>query len=290
MIRSCLFFLVLLGCGTLAADDQPALRVMTFNIRYGTAPDGENHWLKRRELLADTIRQYQPGILGLQECLESQGEYLHEKLPEYAWHGLGRNRDGSSEMTAVFYRKDRFALLQLENFWLSETPDEPGSMGWDARITRMATRVRLYDRQTGRRFTLVNTHFDHVGEQAREQSVGVVVRNLSQCPPPPDEPVLLIGDFNAAAGQSAPYTAAISAGFQDAWVQAAERKGPSITFNGFKPVDPGADNRIDWILYRGNIEPLVCETVDRSENGRFPSDHFPVFARIEFPLASSAAR
>ncbi|HPO31624.1 MAG TPA: endonuclease/exonuclease/phosphatase family protein, partial [Candidatus Hydrogenedentes bacterium] len=208
------------------ADNAQTLRVMTFNIRYGTAPDGENHWLKRRDLLVDTIRQYQPDVLGLQECLQGQGEYLQEHLPDYAWHGLGRNRDGSSEMTAVFYRKDRFAPLLIENFWLSDTPEEPGSMGWDAKITRMATRLRLFDRQTGRRFTLVNTHFDHIGEQAREQSVGVVVRRLEQCPPPGDEPVIFIGDFNAAAGKSAPYTAAMNAGFRDAWVESPEKKGP----------------------------------------------------------------
>ncbi|MBP9004400.1 MAG: endonuclease/exonuclease/phosphatase family protein [Candidatus Hydrogenedentes bacterium] len=265
------------------ADNAQTLRVMTFNIRYGTAPDGENHWLKRRGLLVDTIRQYQPDVLGLQECLQVQGEYLQEHLPDYAWHGLGRNRDGSSEMTAVFYRKDRFAPLLIENFWLSDTPEEPGSMGWDAKITRMATRLRLFDRQTGRHFTLVNTHFDHMGEQAREQSVGVVVRRLEQCPPPGDEPVIFIGDFNAAAGKSAPYTAAMNAGFRDAWVESPEKKGPSITFNGFKPVDPAADDRIDWILFKGPVEPVRCETIDRNDNGRYPSDHFPVFALFRLP-------
>lgn len=283
MIRTTLIT-ALIGLSVCAlADDANTLRLMTFNIRYGTAPDGANHWLKRRELLADTIAQYGPDVLGLQECLRDQAEYLQEQLPDYAWFGLGRNRDGSSEMTAVFYRKDRFAPLMMEHFWLSDTPDEPGSMGWDARITRMATRLRLFDRQTGRRFTIVNTHFDHIGEKAREASVGVVVRRLEQCPSPPEEPVLFIGDFNAAAGKSAPYTAAMNAGFRDAWVDAAQKKGPSVTFNGFKPVDPAGDERIDWILFKGPLEPLSCETVDRVENGRFPSDHFPVFALFRLP-------
>jgi len=183
----------------------------------------------------------------------------------------------------VFYRKDRFAPLLMEYFWLSDTPEEPGSVGWDARITRMATRLRLFNRQTGRRFTLVNTHFDHIGEKAREASVGVVVRRLEQCPPPTEEPVIFIGDFNAAAGKSAPYTAAMNAGFRDAWVESPEKKGPSITFNGFKPVDPAADERIDWILFKGPVEPVWCETIDRSENGRYPSDHFPVFAVFRLP-------
>ena len=124
------------------------IRVMSFNIRYGTAPDGENHWDKRKEFLLETIRAFNPDLLGTQETLGFQRDYLAKHLPEHDVFGVGRD-DGKDkgEMMAVYWRKERFKKQDGGHFWLSETPDEAGSQGWDAMFPRLVTWVKLTDRR-----------------------------------------------------------------------------------------------------------------------------------------------
>src|SRR5688572_30355099 len=133
-----------------AARADATLRVMSFNIRYGTAKDGPNHWDLRRDLLVDTIRKFDPDLLGTQETLLEQAEYLAEKFPQYDWLGVGRDdAKRKGESVAIFWRKDRFEKLDAGHFWLSETPEVPGSKSWDTALTRMTTWVKLRDKKAG---------------------------------------------------------------------------------------------------------------------------------------------
>ncbi len=276
MIAACL-----LAASTMASAQEITLRVMTFNIRYGTAPDGDNAWSKRKDIVVKCIKKYDPDIMGMQECLAMQADYLAENLPGYRWIGIGRDQNGKGEMTAVFYKADTLVPMETLHFWLSEKPEQPGSKSWDTACTRMATRVKFHHPHTGRFFVYANTHMDHKSEAARQNGIAVIESHLA--PYAGDLPVILTGDFNSSAGKSTAYDFAMGKGFKDSWMEAPEKKGPTITISDFKAPKPGADDRIDWILYRGGVQALQCETVTYNEDGRYPTDHFPVFGVLRLP-------
>lgn len=263
--------------GGVAAADT-ALTVMSFNLRYATADDGENAWPHRKDILVRAIERAAPDIIGVQECLGIQAAYIAEKLPEYHWIGIGREDDGGGEMSAIFYRKGKLNPISSDHFWLSETPDVPGSKSWNTACTRMATHVRFWHRETHTFFDCYNTHMDHVSEEARQNGARLIVSRTNLLPR--ESPAIVTGDFNADAERSVPWQLFADAGFQDAWRVAAERVGPEVTSAGFGPPPSGENSRIDWVLVRGPIRVERCETVVYEENGRYPSDHYPVVARI----------
>lgn len=274
-------------------------RVMSFNIRYGNARDGINRWTNRRDLVVGTICAFDPDVLGVQECLSFQADELQAELPEYGFVGVGR-LDGkhAGEMTPILYRTDRFEKLAEGHFWLSERPDTPGSRGWDAALPRVASWVRLRDRLAGgRTLTVFNTHLDYAGVVARLQSGRLLRRTAESLGG--DEPVLVMGDFNAPADRRyrGPYRVltdpASSDGdtpfLLDAFRCAHEREhGPHRndgTYHRFRGVSEGwgCGDRIDWIL----LSPAAFDTVDAaidrfSRDGRYPSDHFPVTAVLRW--------
>jgi endonuclease/exonuclease/phosphatase family metal-dependent hydrolase len=267
------------------AGDDVSTTVMTFNIRYGTADDGPNAWEHRRYLVRLAIRERQPAIFGVQECLWEQGVELERAFSEYRITGVGRD-DGlrAGEMCLIFTRRDRYRLLGQGNFWLSDTPQSPGSVGWDAACPRVVTWVELYDRLCDPDTLFVfNTHLDHRGARAREEGALLLRRRMGEIAH--GHAALLMGDFNAPAdAASPPYRILAQEGWRDdialhdAWYAAspAERSQPDGTFHGFTgtPV-PG---RIDWIL-AGPALPAADAGVSRfRQDGRLPSDHFPVWA------------
>ncbi len=262
----------------LAAVADTNLTVMSFNIRYGTDGDGPNSWGRRRETVANAIKSKQPDAVGLQECIDFQAEYLVDAMPEYQWIGMGREEDGGHEMTAILYRKKTLSPLETANFWLSETPDVPGSRSWDSAYVRMATQVRFMHRETRQRFLFVNTHLDSRGEQARVEGARVIVRRLQSIPE--TLPVVVTGDFNALAEKDEPWRVFQDAGFTDSWLTARERTGPPVTFGRFRAPRTDRDARIDWVLVRGNITVHRCETLLYNEEGRYPSDHYPVVTEL----------
>lgn len=274
-----IFVLMALVIGSLAAPAELTLKVMSFNVRFGTALDGENSWPNRKDILVNAIKQYEPDVLGVQECLAFQADYITEQLPGYRWIGVDRDVSGKGEMTAVLYKEEFFFPIESGNFWLSETPDVPASKSWDTSLTRMTTWVRFHHPVSQTWFQLYNTHLDHRGEEARAQGVSVIARHMSALPE--SYPVILTGDFNAFAQQSRPYEVALEQGLTDAWTAAPTRVGPPVTFSLFKAPDPAADRRIDWILYRGAVSATQCETVIYNEDGKYPSDHYPVVATLQ---------
>ncbi len=287
--------------GNAAVAGEPAptvdISVMSFNIRYGAANDGENAWDRRRELVASTINEFAPDLLGTQECLLFQKEFLAERLPGYQVVGAGRD-DGADggEMCAVFFRDDRFELLDAGHFWLSDTPDQVGSVGWDAALTRMATWVKLRVCDVPDHvFYFFNTHFDHVGEEARLASARLV-RAMAVERIGAGLPVIIAGDFNSPAtldGDS-PHRALTGAGqprLLDTYevVHESPHATPPATLPATPPEPTGTFNgftgetergRIDWIIVSRHFVSLAAAIDRSSHDGRYPSDHFPVTANL----------
>ena len=268
-------------------SDVTALRVMSFNLRYGAAKDGDNHWDKRKALVADTIAGFQPDLLGVQETLDFQAEYLREQFPDFTY--VGRSRDSNpvgGEQCGILFRSDRFYKLIEGHFWLSPTPDQPGSKGWDSAYPRMATWVKLLDRKNRRSIYVLNTHFDHVGETARAESAKLIHHFLHQLPD--DSPVIVTGDFNTGEG-SAPYQTLFSKTdpksslvdtFRFHFPTRGQHEG---TFNGFTGADTG--DRIDWIGATKNFKTQAATIDKTSRDEHYPSDHFPVTAVLNFAAA-----
>lgn len=276
---------LVLGFGMIAAgsgcsDPQP-MRVMTFNIRFGTANDGDNRWENRREVVINTIKNADPDIIGVQEALDFQVEELAEALPEYGWIGVGRD-DGvtKGEFAPIFYRKSRFTLQRYGTFWLSDKPEEAGSVGWDAALPRIVTWTQLQPNDVWlEELHVLNTHFDHRGREARLRSAQLIRRHVEMVA---GSPVVLLGDFNALPG-SRPYRALTEdtgnlAELHDP-LASFEPDDPSLaTFHGF---DGEADaGRIDWILFNRQVEPIEAWVDQYNEDGRYPSDHYPVVADV----------
>lgn len=263
------------------------IRVMSFNIRYGTANDGENHWEKRREFLIETIKAFDPDLLGTQETLGFQRDFIADRFPGYEKLGVGRD-DGAErgEMTALFFRRSRFEKLDGGHFWLSEKPDQPGSKSWDTSLTRMATWVKLRDRRnpTASPIVFINTHFDHRGTQARLESARLL-RARAAAELGKSNRVIMTGDFNAGEG-SDPYAALFGSQDEtrsplvDSYRVAHPVRSPDEgTFSGFKSESAGGQ-RIDWIGVSREWK-VISAAIDRtSRDGRTPSDHFPVTAVI----------
>jgi endonuclease/exonuclease/phosphatase family metal-dependent hydrolase len=258
---------------------------MSYNIRYGTAPDGENHWERRKEFLVATIRAFSPDLLGTQETLSFQRDYLAEHMPEYEVLGVGRE-DGKErgEMMAVFWRKDRFEVIDSGHFWLSETPEIPGSKSWDSSLPRMVTWVKLRDRLAESKPPIVwfNTHFDHRGAVARRESARLIRRKLEElgkgCS------LIIAGDFNAGES-SEPYRilfgmsedGRLSPVVDTFRVAFPVRGAEEGTLSGFD-VRNVTGPRIDWIACSRDWT-VVKAGIDRTaRDGRTPSDHFAVYA------------
>lgn len=286
MFHFSLLSLLLIGILTAphVAAAQP-LRVMSFNIRYGTAQDGDNHWDQRRELVRQTIADFNPDLLGTQETLEFQADYLAEQLEDYAYFGRSRMKT-PNEHCGIFYRRQRFTQLAGGHFWLSETPEVPESKSWDSSLPRMASWVLLSDNQhpSAPAILFVNTHFDHRGATARLEAARLLRQRLPQLQAIADQPLtILTGDFNAS-DDSPPYDALLAD--NPPWVDAYRARHPERvpgegTFNGFEGKTDGA--KIDWILVDARFDCLSAE-IDRShQGGRFPSDHFPVTAILQLP-------
>lgn len=280
----CLLGLLYVSAFSAAEEEAAAVKVMSFNIRYGTADDGENHWEKRKAFLVETIHKFDPDLLGTQETLGFQRDFLAEQLPGYAWLGVGRD-DGQEkgEMMALYYRKDRFEKLEGGHFWLSETPDKIGSKSWDSSLPRMVTWVKLKDLKNpaAKPIAFFNTHFDHRGPQARLESAKLIRRKIQEFGG--DCRVILTGDFNADA-ESEPYQA-LFAGDDAPVVDAFRKKNPQKsenegTFSGFK-AGPIKGGRIDWVGCSADWEIVDCKIDQTAKEGRTPSDHLAILAVLK---------
>ena len=273
------------------AATQVQFDVMTFNIRTSNIPDGDNAWPLRKQLLAETIRKFAPQVIGMQEAIDEQLDYLSSVLPEYRWLGMDRRLNGGeglSEYTPIFYRHDELTPIESGNFWLTETPDVPppppaprDASGQRRRRGggRIVTWARFHHIATGRAVYVFNTHLSPRRGAGQIDAVALILERVGAVPT--GSAVVVLGDFNNVAEESDVWELATSHGLADAWVLADERRGPAMTRSDFGPPENGYAERIDWILVGGPIGVRSAETILHNDGGRYPSDHYPVTARLE---------
>lgn len=259
-------------------DTSFELDVMTFNIRTADGQDRDNIWPMRKELVVETIRAFDPEVLGLQEALTAQIDFLQSEMPEYRWLGVDRGLNGGvglSEATPIFYKHKVLVPIESGTFWLGDDPNPPTQRG---RVARIVTWARFHHLETLRQFYVYNTHFTIRGGSRQVQSAEQINARIAQHPP--ESVVVVMGDFNAIAETSDAWHAATRNGLRDAWVVAEKQEGPPLTSNGFGPPPPGREGRIDWILVGGPVTVERAVTVLHSVDGRWPSDHYPVAAEL----------
>lgn len=259
--------------------DGLALRVATFNLRFASDKK-PNSWAERRPVVRACIEEMAPDVMGTQEGVYPQLKDIAADLPDYEWIGLGRDGGSRGEFMAIFYRKARFEVLELDHFWLSDTPNVIASTNWGNTNRRMTTWVRFRERASGREFHVFNTHLDHALRSAREKGA-LLIRQRVQEVATNHLPVLLLGDFNAEPGREKTYDLFLEGGFfADTWRTAKTRRNDDLdTFHNFRGAKKGTF-RIDWILTRGPWECDANEVVVFSRENQFPSDHHPVVARL----------
>ena len=267
------------------SDEQalPPIKTMSFNIRWGGAADPPSVWSDRRERVMDTMKAYDPDILGVQESILRQSKYLRDNLDGYIFFGAGRDNGVlAGEMCAIYYRSSRFRRVGGGHFWLSEEPDTAGSYGWGAGYPRIVTWLRLRDKHDGRTFIITNTHFDNRSKKARLNSAIFLREKMTEIAE--GEPVVIMGDFNCDE-DSKPYAELLGLKEgQTPWLidsyRAAhpERSDQEATYHGFRGKTEGS--RIDWVLHTPHFQTLTA-TIDTTHVGlKYPSDHYPVTANL----------
>ena len=273
-----------------SAQKQPArgveINVMSFNIRNGRANDGENSWKHRKEFAADVIREAKLDVVGLQEAFRFQLDDLRKQLPEFQEIGEGRDGGTKGEYSAILYRGSRFTALDSGTFWLSDTP-EVKSRHWGNRYLRICTWVRLKEKETDHCFYVYNTHFDHQSQNARLKSAELIAQRIQNRQH--KEPFLLTGDFNA--DEDNPVVLYLKAN------STAPSKSPITLIDTFRKLHPNesvvgtgggfagrADGKkIDYVFVQPQTKVTSASIIRTSRDGRFPSDHSPVMAKVFLP-------
>jgi endonuclease/exonuclease/phosphatase family metal-dependent hydrolase len=267
---------------TISAAENDTLRVMSFNVRYSAANDGEDAWPNRKEFLIERIKDFNPSLLGTQEVLHDQHEYLEANLHDYKAIGVGRD-DGKTkgEYSAIYVKKSEFEILDSGTFWLSESPEIPGSKSWKTACTRIVTWAKLKNK-SGKEFMYINTHWDHISEQARQESAKLMRKWLGEHG---NLPVIVTGDFNCTEDGPA-YKVMLAKDDEklpltDSYREVhTERSKDEASFHAFKGKTEGA--RIDWILHSKELKAEDAQIDHRKKNERYPSDHFPVTAVLKW--------
>lgn len=267
------------------AQQAPQVQVQcaTFNIRLDHAGDNQNNWKYRKENVCHYIIDKELDIIGMQEVLHNQLEDLTASLPGFAAIGVGRE-DGKKvgEYAPIFYRTDKFEVLDSNTFWLSQYPDSIGFIGWDGACTRIATWAKLKERKSGKVFMTVNTHFDHVGTEARKKGALLIIEQIKKIVG--NQPAILTGDFNVSDTSEA-YRTLTTNSFvlKDAYKMTPKAKGPAYTFHDFGRLPMNQREKIDFIFVTPQINVLDSE-IAQEPNGStgYLSDHNPQLTKIEF--------
>ncbi|MCK9325683.1 MAG: endonuclease/exonuclease/phosphatase family protein [Bacteroidales bacterium] len=261
-----------------ACTQESQYSLVSWNIRYNNPGDGPNAWPNRKDLVANQIKREEPSVICLQEVLKGQLEDLTNSLPDYSWSGVGRD-DGQKkgEFVPILFKKDQFNLIKTDHFWLSEKPTEPGIKGWDAVCPRMVTWVCLQDKKCKDTLYIFNTHFDHVGIEARRLSAKLIATYTDSIAG--ESPVIVAGDLNSIPSDQA-YLTMIESSFLDSRLISHDPPtGPEYTFTGFDSTQPPGD-RIDYIFVK-NLTKVISYQVFNDKTGQFyHSDHLMVKIRF----------
>ncbi len=256
------------------------ISVMTYNVRYGLADDGKNSWEFRKDFLASQISFYNPDFIGTQESLPFQISYIDSKLPNHNFIGKSRDADGKGEYSAILYNHKKFELINENTFWLSTTPEKP-SKGWDAAYPRICTYGLFKDKKTKNKFWIINTHLDHIGVKAREQSVVLILKKIKEINTK-SYPLVFMGDLNTEP-ESNPILK-LKTVLNDTRELSIEKSfGPTGTFNAFQFNKP-VTKLIDYIFISKNnkIKVLKHAVLSDSKDLKYPSDHLPVYIELSF--------
>lgn len=260
-----------------ATGDPAGFRVMSYNIRYDGSSDNPL-WSERRGPMADQIAFLDPDLLGLQEALPHQADWLADRLPAWDRYGVGRDDGVAGEQATLFWRRERYERLEAQTLWCSPTPERP-SKGWDAAYPRTVTRVILRDRRDGGLLDVRNTHFDHVGVVAREQCAELVSGLAPAEVGGQTARIVLMGDFNTGP-DTAPYRRILASGLRDARADSPVDFGPAGTFNAFDIAKDNDGVAIDHIFIGPGLTVRRFAVPTDSFGGRVISDHFPVVADL----------
>lgn len=255
------------------------ISVMTYNIKWDNTNDTVNNWNDRKEAMVDLLKHYQPNIIGMQEVVNGQLNYLVTNLPNFSSIGVGRE-DGKEkgEYSPILYDTKLFKVLKNSTFWLSDTPDKI-SVGWDAALERICTYALFEELKTKKQFWVFNTHFDHIGVKAREKSAELIVSKIKDLNVD-NLPVVLMGDLNLTPDET-PILYLKDALTDGQSITEKTFYGPTGTFNGFDQ-DRVLTNRIDYIFVDSFNVLEYMHIDDRMENNKHISDHLPVLATISF--------
>lgn len=264
----------MLTTGMLSAQ---RLNIASYNLRYDNEADrtAGNAWKDRLPQITGILTKADPDVFGTQEGLFNQLSDLLHAMPAYEYSGLGREGGRDGEHSAIWYKRDKFAVMESGNFWLSQTP-EKRSKGWDAKYERLCSWVKLRERASGYTFFVFNTHFDHKGKVARKESINMIFEQIEAIAG--NAPVVLTGDFNMDPSDEAYAEFAKHPRFSNAYDIAADVQTPNMsTVNAFTAIKPTRE-RIDHVFLSADFSALTWRIgLDTYDGGKFPSDHFPVF-------------
>ena len=265
LILSGLFF-VFNSC----SNTSEKVNIMTYNIRLDTETDGINMWDNRKEGIVSLIKEEDVDILGIQEALPDQIDYLSNQLKDYNYIGEGRNGGNSGEYSAIYFKSEKISLEEEETFWLSETPGVP-SIGWDAAIKRIVTLGVFYIKNSKKELIVYNTHFDHIGKVAREKSAIMILNHITKNNYL-DKSLIVMGDLNANTDELT--IKVLSEKLEDSF-KMFPLKDSIGTFNGFD-INSKLSDRIDYVFTK-NIKIIDYRHIDKKlPNGLWPSDHLPI--------------
>ena len=277
-LKSIVTVLLIVSVFTGCANKIGEIKVMTLNIRMDTPEDSMNAWPHRAHIVSSFVKKESPDLFGMQEVLWHQYTYLDSALKDYGSVAVGRE-DGrhAGEASPVFWLRTRFEAHANGTFWLSATPEVPGSIGWGAACTRIATWVKLTDRSTGDTILFMNTHFDHISDSARVMAAIMLRQRLSILAG--KNKFILTGDFNALPDSPAIKNIVSDGGISDTHsITKTPPVNDDTSFNSFS--DKPLNERIDYIFVRKGMKAKDWKTMHVKENGIFISDHWPVIATI----------
>lgn len=251
------------------------IKVLTFNMRYGTADDGENRWEKRKDLFIETLKEEKADIIGLQEALKFQLDEIKAALPQYEVLGVGRE-DGKTEgeYSAILYHKKRLSVDSTNYFWFSDTPKVPGSKSWGNNCTRICTWALFKDKTAKKSFYFYNLHIDHESQNSREKSADLLLKTIHT-----EHPVIITGDFNAGEDNPA-VKKIIEGGYSDSFRKIHPDDTDVCTYHAFNGTVKG--DKIDFIFISKDLKVFKAEINRKNKDGHYPSDHFPVDALLGY--------
>lgn len=260
-----------------AQNGQP-LEVMTFNVRLDIPSDSVNNWNYRKDDACRMIAYYSPDLLGMQEVLHNQMEDLKRGLPQYTALGVGRD-DGkeAGEYCPIFFRTDRFTLVEYGNFSLSEQPETIGIKGWDASYNRVTTWAILQEKNNGQKFVYFNTHLDNDGKTARKEGVQLILDKIKEIAP--DMPAIITGDFNCTPGEE-PLQTLEKGGMENAAKTAAVTYGPSWSFHDFGRLPVEERVLLDYVFVTKSAKIDRYRVIQDKPENSYLSDHCPILVEL----------